>query len=62
MRKFGKTQFQKGEITMKNISIYDTEAEVIETMCDTYDVSEAELIEAILDAIKDNDIDMEDYL
>ena len=47
---------------MKNISIYDTEAEVIETMCDTYDVSEAELIEAILDAIKDNDIDMEDYL
>lgn len=47
---------------MKNISIYDTEAEVIEAMCSTFDATEAEIIEALLDAIKDNDIDMEDYL
>lgn len=47
---------------MTRISIYDIEAEQIETLSDAHDVSDADVIEALFEAIKDNDIDINDYL
>lgn len=42
---------------MQNILIYDTEAKRIDEICDKYDVSEATLIEALLDNVTDEDLD-----
>lgn len=36
---------------MKKISVYDTEAEAIERICDDNDITEAELIEMLMDYI-----------
>ena len=47
---------------MKNLNVYDIEAEDIEQIADDNDVSIAEVIEALMDAIRDNDIDIKNYL
>ena len=47
---------------MKAILIYDIEAEKLEKLSEELDVSEAEIIEALLDAIEDWKIDIKDYL
>ena len=47
---------------MQTITIYDIEEEKINEMCDEHDTTEAEIIEAILEAIKDNHININDYL
>lgn len=38
---------------MRQISVYDTEAEAIERICEDNDVTEAELIEELMDYIED---------
>lgn len=47
---------------MKAINIYDIEAERIETLCEKHDISEAELMQAILDALDNNEIDLDEYI
>lgn len=42
---------------MQNILIYDTEAKRIDKICDKYDVTEAELIEVLLDNVTDDELD-----
>lgn len=42
---------------MQNILIYDVEAKRIDEICDKYDITEAELIEALLDNATDEDLD-----
>lgn len=41
---------------MQNIFVYNTEAERIDKICDKYDITEAELIEALLDNVTDEEI------
>lgn len=38
---------------MTNITVYDTEAEAIERICEDNDVTEAELIEMLMDYINE---------
>lgn len=47
---------------MKNLNVYDIEAEDIEQIADENDVTVAEVVEALMDAVKDNGIDIGDYL
>ena len=47
---------------MKNITVYDIEENKIEKLCNEYDITEAELIEALLEAIEDNNINITDYI
>ena len=47
---------------MNTISVYDIEAERIEQLCEKKDTTEAELIEALLDAVDAGDINIDDYL
>lgn len=42
---------------MQNILVYDTDAKRIDKICDRYDVTEAELIETLLDNVTDEDLD-----
>ena len=47
---------------MKKINVYDIEAEDIEKLADKNDASVAEVIEALMDAVRSGDIDIADYL
>lgn len=47
---------------MTNISVYDLEARQIEHICDEYGTTEAELIEAILNAIEVGEIKLSEWL
>lgn len=47
---------------MKNLNVYDIEAEDIEQIADENDTTVAEVIEALMDAVRDWDIDIKDYL
>lgn len=47
---------------MKKIDIFDTEAKRIEKLCGKHDVADASVIEALFDALGENDIDIRDYL
>lgn len=47
---------------MKNICVFDIEAEDIESLADEYNVSDAEIVEALVNAVKSGDIDIADYL
>lgn len=47
---------------MTNISVYDTEARQIEQICDEYGTTEAELIEAMLNAIEAGEIKISEWL
>lgn len=47
---------------MKNLNVYDIEAEDIEKIAEENDVTIAEVVEALMDAVRDWDIDIKDYL
>ena len=47
---------------MQSLSCYDIEAKEIDKLCEEYDVSEAEIIEALISAVLAGDIDLGDYL
>lgn len=47
---------------MKNLNVYDIEAEDIDKIADENDVTIAEVVEALMDAMRDNGIDIKDYL
>ena len=50
------------ETLMTTISVYDTDAKRIEDICEEYGVSTAELIEALLDVVKDEIIYLSEWL
>lgn len=43
---------------MKKIEVYTEDAERIEELCEEHDVHEAELIQILLDAVENGDIDI----
>ena len=47
---------------MRNLNVYDIEAEEIEQVADENDVTVAEVVEALMDAMRNGDIDITDYL
>lgn len=47
---------------MKKIDIYDIEDERIEKICEEQDITTAELIEALLDAVDAGEINLKDWL
>lgn len=47
---------------MQSINVYDEDAQKIVKLAEDADTSEAEVIEAIFDAINANNIKVEDYL
>ena len=47
---------------MTTILIYDTEAEIIDRMSDDFNTTSAEVIEALLTALNENEIDLSEYL
>lgn len=47
---------------MKQIKVYDTDFETIADICEDNNVSEWEVIEAILDTIRDGEIDITEWL
>ena len=53
---------QKGGNNMKKIDIYDIEDERIEKICEEQDITTAELIEALLDAVDAGEINLKDWL
>lgn len=46
---------------MTTVTVYDVEAKRIEKICDEHNTTSAELIEALLDAIDNGDVDLKDY-
>ena len=47
---------------MKKISVYDTEARAISILAQVNDVTEAEVVQAIIEAIEDTAIDLSAWL
>ena len=47
---------------MKQIKVYDTDFETIADICEDNNVNEWEVIEAILDTIRDGEIDITEWL
>lgn len=47
---------------MKSISVYDVEAKKIEKYCDEHSTTAAEVIEAMMTALEDEGIKLEDYI
>ena len=47
---------------MKQIKVYDLDFEEIANICEDNNVSEWEVIEAILDTIRDGEIDITEWL
>lgn len=47
---------------MKKISVYDTTARAISILSQVHDVSEAEVMQAIIEAIEDTAIDLSAWL
>ena len=47
---------------MKQITVYDTDFETIADICEDNNVNECEVIEAVLDAIRDEKIDITEWL
>lgn len=47
---------------MKSISVYDTDADRIDKICEEKYVSPAELIQTLLDMLDDDDIDLDEWL
>ena len=56
------TYSQQGRYEMKQIKVYDTDFETIADICEDNNVSEWEVIEAILDTIRDGEIDITEWL
>lgn len=46
---------------MQSINCYDIEADEITALCDEYDLSEPELIQALIDAVREGAINIEDW-
>ena len=47
---------------MTRISVYDVEAEIIDKICEEHDITSADLVQALLEALDDNAFDLEDYI
>lgn len=47
---------------MTYIGVYDLEAKQIENLCEEYDATEPELIEAMLDAVEAGEIKLSEWL
>lgn len=47
---------------MTRVSVYDYTAEDIERICDEQEVTAAELIEALIDLVREEEIDIRDWL
>ena len=47
---------------MKQIKVYDTDFETIADICEDNNVNECEVIEAVLEAIRDEKIDITEWL
>ena len=47
---------------MKQITVYDTDFETIADICEDNNVNECEVIEAVLEAIRDEKIDITEWL
>ena len=47
---------------MRNLNVYDIEADDIEKIADENDTTVAEVVEALMDAVRDWDIDLTKYL
>lgn len=47
---------------MKRIKVYDTDFETIADICELHDINEWEVIEAMLEAIRDGEIDITEWL
>lgn len=47
---------------MKTISVYDTTARAISILAQVYDVSETEVMQALIEAIEDTAIDLSAWL
>ena len=43
---------------MKKIEVYTEDSERIENLCEEYDITEANLIQILLDAVENGDIDI----
>jgi hypothetical protein len=50
------------EVSMKKIEVFDIEAEDIEEIAEAQDATVAEVVEALMEAIRRNEIDISDYL
>lgn len=48
--------------TMTYINVYDIEAKQIDSLCDEYGTTEPELIEAILSAVEEGEINISEWL
>ena len=49
---------QKKGVAMTKITIYDTDCKRIESLCEKYDTTEAELISNIMDNLTNEEIDL----
>lgn len=47
---------------MRTVNAYDYEADVIEQLAEQHDVTEPEIVQAMIDALRANEIDLADYL
>lgn len=47
---------------MKKINVFDTDAEEIEKICEEYEIPTASLIEALMSAVSNGDVDLDDYI
>jgi len=47
---------------MVHVSCYDIEEQRIQELCDEYDITEPELIEALIAAVDDGTINLADYV
>lgn len=47
---------------MTRLGAYDEDAKTVEDIADRNDTTECEVIRALLEALEDNDINVEDYL
>ena len=49
-------------VKMTRIDVYDVDAKTLEDICDSHDITTAELIEAVVSALEDRAFDLEDYI
>ena len=47
---------------MMSINSYDIEGQRIEELCEEYDITEAELVEALINAVDDGTVDIGQYI
>lgn len=47
---------------MTRIDVYDVDAKTLEDICDSHDITTAELIEAVVCALENRAFDLDEYL